>query len=275
MPSKTLAHAQQGTTTPLFTGAPRNKVSEGADVQFVDSKGEALKFVHQALFGKGRKAKDRIHWLFSPDKDERVSSLLHWIDLMSYNLGAYGLHRFLQSREKGALIANADYRPNHVRANSHQILWLIHFQSPNEPAFDWLTFDDLQLTKDKILQESVAFYDPAVTCIVFVFLPSKSGNSVAMWRRKISVGNNTRASRINEIRLAKAALRREKDYIVHVDEIPGGKLPEARAKAAGASKAALKPYDPYDPYDPYHHYSPYDTAVEKPRKRRWYEFFCM
>jgi hypothetical protein len=76
----------------------------------------------------------------------------------------------------------------------------------------------LQISKDKILQESVAFYDPAVTCVVFVFLPSKSGNSVAMWRRKISVGNNTRASRITEIHLAMAGLRREKDYVVHVDE---------------------------------------------------------
>ncbi|KAJ7774267.1 hypothetical protein DFH07DRAFT_733087 [Mycena maculata] len=203
MPSKTLAHAYQGTTTSLFTGAPRNKVSETANVQFIDSKGAALTFVHQALFGKTRMAKDRIHWMFSPNKDERVASLLSWIEIMSYNLGAYGLHRFLQSRERGALIANADYRPPN---------------SPNEPAFDWLTFDQLQATRDKTLQESVAFYDPAVTCIVFVFLPSKSGNSVAMWRRKINIGNNTRASRINEIHLAMAGLRREKDYVVHVDE---------------------------------------------------------
>lgn len=220
MPSKTLAHAQQGMTTPLFTGTPRNKVSEDADVDFIDSRGEALQFAHQALFGRARKAKDRIHWMFSPQKDERVASLLSWIEVMSHHVGAYGvglclypnpnsthaflqLHRFLQSREKGALIANADYRPS---------------QKPNEPAFDWLTFDQLQATRDKILQESVAFYDPAVICVVFVFLPSKSGNSVAMWRRKIPIGNNLRASRINEISIAMAGLRREKDYVVHVDE---------------------------------------------------------
>ncbi|KAJ7228913.1 hypothetical protein GGX14DRAFT_346343 [Mycena pura] len=204
MPSKTLAHAYQGTTTSLFTGTPRNKVSEGANVQFIDSRGAALATVQQALFGHAsRKAKDRIHWMFSPNKDERVASLLAWIEIMSNNLGAYGLHRFLQSRERGALLTNADFRPPN---------------SPNEPAFDWLTFDQLQASRDKILQESVAFYDPAVTCVVFVFLPSKSGNSVAMWRRKISIGSNTRASRITEIRLAVAGLRREKDYIVHVDE---------------------------------------------------------
>ncbi|KAK7061473.1 hypothetical protein R3P38DRAFT_2829714 [Favolaschia claudopus] len=203
MPSKTLAHAYNGTTTSLFTGTPRNKVSEDADVQFVDSRGAALIPVQQALFGKSRMAKDRIHWMFPPNKDERVSSLLAWIELMSYSLGAYGLHRFLQSRERGALFANADYRPQN---------------KPNEPAFDWLTFDQLQVTRDRVLQESVAFYDPAATAVVFVFLPSKSGNSVAMWRRRISIPNNTRTIRINEIRLAMAGLRREKDYVVHVDE---------------------------------------------------------
>ncbi|KAJ7276114.1 hypothetical protein B0H12DRAFT_1005091 [Mycena haematopus] len=203
MPSRTLAHAYKGTTTSLFSGAPRNKVSEGANVQFIDSKGMALQPVQQALFGRTRKAKDRIHWMFPPNKDERVASLLAWIEVMSYNLGAYGLHRFLQSRERGALFANADYRPPN---------------SPNEPAFDWLTFDQLQITRDRILQESVAFYDPSVTTLVFVFLPSKSGNSVAMWRRKIAVGNNARASRINDIHLAMVGLRREKDYVVHVDE---------------------------------------------------------
>ncbi|KAJ7047627.1 hypothetical protein C8F04DRAFT_15126 [Mycena alexandri] len=254
IPSKTLAHAQAGTTTSLFTGAPRNKVSETAN----------------ALFGKSRLAKDRIHWMFPPNKDERVSSLLAWIEIMSYNLGAYGLHRFLQSRERGALIANADYRPP---------------QSPNEPAFDWLTFDQLQATKDKVLQESVAFYDPAVICIVFVFLPSKSGNSVAMWRRKISVGNNTRATRMNEIYLAMAGLRREKEYIVHVDELPA-KLPAGKAAVPAASKKAGKSgaltkhdrYDNYDSYDDKYDYArayyPYETALEKkPKKRKWWHFF--
>ncbi|KAJ7781517.1 hypothetical protein B0H16DRAFT_1498669 [Mycena metata] len=272
IPSKTLAHAQAGTTTSLFTGAPRNKVSETANVNFIDSKGAALKPVHQALFGKSRLARDRIHWMFPPNKDERVSSLLAWIEIMSYNLGAYGLHRFLQSRERGALIANADYRPP---------------QSPNEPAFDWLTFDQLQASKDRTLQESVAFYDPAVICIVFVFLPSKSGNSVAMWRRKISVGSNTRATRMNEIYLAVAGLRREKEYIVHVDELPA-KPPEAgkaavpaTSKKAGKSGALTKAdkYDKYDSYDDKYdyaraYYPNYETALEKkPKKRKWWHFF--
>jgi len=69
---------------------------------------------------------------------------------------------------------------------------------------------------DKILQESVVCYDPAVQVIVFVFLPSKSGNSIAVWRRKIAVPNNVRLTFQDEIYVAKQGLK--KDYVVHVDE---------------------------------------------------------
>jgi hypothetical protein len=100
-------------------------------------------------------------------------------------------------------VANADYRPP---------------KSATEPAFDWLTFDQLQSTMDRTLQESVVFYDPAVQVIVFVFLPSKSGNSIAIWRRKINVPNNLRLTYQREITLALAGLREEKEYVVHVDE---------------------------------------------------------
>lgn len=96
---------------------------------------------------------------------------------------------------------NADYRPT---------------ESPNEPAFDWLTFEELQPTRDQILQESVAYYDPAVYVIVFVFLPSESGNSMAIWRRKIVVPNNVRLTFQPQIKQTLAALR--KKYVLHVDE---------------------------------------------------------
>lgn len=96
---------------------------------------------------------------------------------------------------------NADYRPE---------------KHSDEPAFDWLTFDQLQSTMDRVLQESVAFYDPYVHVIVFVFLPSKSGNSMAIWRRKIAVPNNLRLAYQAHIKQAMAALRKE--YILHVDE---------------------------------------------------------
>jgi len=150
-------------------------------------------------------AKDRFHWMFPPDKDERVASLLKWIDIqsVSYGLGSFGLHKFLQTRERGALVVNADYRPPN---------------SPGEPAFDWLTYPELQKTMDRTLQESVAFYDPFVLVVIFVFLPSKSGNSLAIWRRKIAIPNSVRLAYQAQITQAIAGLSR--DYVVHVDEIP-------------------------------------------------------
>lgn len=160
------------------------------------------------------------------------------------------VHKFIQSRERGAFLTNADFRmDNH----------------PNQPAFDWLTFDVLQRSMDRTLQESVAFYDPTVQVIVFVFLPSKSGNSVAMWRRKVNVPNNTRLILQHEINLAMAGLRKQKNYAVHVDEyvcgicfigsalIPGRRLP--------AEEGQLR-----------HRSLPGDDVTTK-NKRKWWQIF--
>lgn len=111
------------------------------------------------------------------------------------------LQKFLQTRERGALIVNAAYRPVH---------------SPNEPAFDWVTWNQIQRTMDRILQESVGYYNPAMHIIVFVVLPSPSGNSVAIWRRKLSIPNNIRLAYQAQITQAMASLRKE--YPVFVDE---------------------------------------------------------
>ncbi|KAF9055015.1 hypothetical protein BDZ89DRAFT_937597 [Hymenopellis radicata] len=203
MPSKTLTHAQKGTNVPLQFVDPHNKLNEYTNVKFVESGGEALQSVARAFFGKERKARERFRWSFSPDKDPRVSSVLDWIDAVSYSLGAFGLHKFLQSQERGALVVNAAYRAP---------------KNPNEPAFDWMTFDQSQKTKDKILQESIALYDPDRQIVVFVFLPSHTGNSVAIWRRKINIPNNIKLMLQAEIQTVLAGLRREEDYVVHVDE---------------------------------------------------------
>ena len=106
----------------------------------------------------------------------------------------------MQARERGALFVNASYTP-----------------ATGEPALDWLSYHDVVGTRDKLIQESIGFYDPARQVIVFTLLPSASGNSVAMWRRKVSVPTNLRLAWAREIELAKAALM--KDYLVYVDEL--------------------------------------------------------
>jgi hypothetical protein len=129
------------------------------------------------------------------------------------------LKKFLQTGERGALFVNADFRPH---------------QSPEEPAFDWLPLDHLKDTLDKILQESVAFYDPATQVIVFVFLLSKTGNSMAIWRRKIPVAEGFRAMYAETIDETIANL--PADYPVYVDELPSKTKPTKQRRVLSKRK---------------------------------------
>lgn len=85
VPSKTLVQAQQQqgiATTPL------NLTS---NVRFVESRGAAFAFVSNAFFGNSRFARERIHWMFPANKDERVANMLAWVQKMSFNLATFGV----------------------------------------------------------------------------------------------------------------------------------------------------------------------------------------
>lgn len=87
MPSKAYALATQGLVPPT-----RRFKTEGygADARFIESR-EALEPAMRALYSSERLARNRIHWLFDPQKDERVSSLLDWIQKMQYGLANLGV----------------------------------------------------------------------------------------------------------------------------------------------------------------------------------------
>jgi hypothetical protein len=125
-----------------------------------------------------------------------------WLQSSAISHGAhlFQLQYFLDTHNRGALFVNADY---------------ISPQSPHEPTFDWMTIDQLKDTLDKILQESVALYDPAKQVIVFIFLLSKSGNSMAIWRRKIPVPEMLQTAYRNDIADVKAEL--QPNYPVYVE----------------------------------------------------------
>lgn len=93
--SKTLSYAYSGTTPSTESEPGRAAMQRIRDVQFIESRGEALKSVQHAFYGKQRKAADRFHWLFSPEKDERVSSLLTWINSMSFGIASFGVSQFI------------------------------------------------------------------------------------------------------------------------------------------------------------------------------------
>ena len=62
----------------------------------------------------------------------------------------------------------------------------------------------------------MTLYDPAYQVIVFVFLLSPSGNSMAVWRRKLDVPDALRDTNMDDILAAKAGLKTT--YPVYVDE---------------------------------------------------------
>lgn len=120
-------------------------------------------------------------WSFDPTKEEKVSRLLDWIQATSHAVATFGvstillathkvfqnifeqLQKFLESGQRGAIIANAGYRS---------------YMNPQEPAFDWITWPFVVKTLDRTLQQSLAYYDPAAQVLVFVFLLSETGSSV-------------------------------------------------------------------------------------------------
>ena len=214
-PSRTLA-AAMGLPNPAHFASPYGKDPQAH--RFISSDGVALSKANKALYSKTRRAQDRLHWAYNPDNDERVKSALWWIHMMSEGVGGLGvsgrnvprscttlrfpqLQKFLETHGRGALFVNADYVPP---------------ESPHEPAFDWVTIDQLKDTLDKILQESVALYDPAKQVVVFIFLLSKSGNSMAIWRRKIPVPEILQTGYKDVIAGVKAEL--QPNYPVYVDE---------------------------------------------------------
>ncbi|EIN10852.1 hypothetical protein PUNSTDRAFT_119717, partial [Punctularia strigosozonata HHB-11173 SS5] len=201
--SRTMAMATGGEAIPGIARVAAPPENGDSSIHVVETSGAAMSPAQTALFGRDRAAKNRIYWGLSPHQNKRVSSLLAWVIAMEDKIAELGLHKFLTTRERGALFSNAEYTP----ASSYDM------------AFDWLTFPYLQFTRDKTLQESVLFYKPAEEVVVFVFLLSPSRNSMAVWRKKIAIPDDLRIRYSKEIQSATRSLRA--DYgPLHVDELP-------------------------------------------------------
>ncbi|EKM59051.1 uncharacterized protein PHACADRAFT_249227 [Phanerochaete carnosa HHB-10118-sp] len=201
--SRTMNIAAGRMATVFELSPPRQGLGENT---FVESRGAAFELARRAFNSRRRLARERIHWGFNPDKDDRVSSLLRWIQAMSNGLATVGVQRFLQTGQRGALFANADFQASVTPG------------APKQPAFDWLTLEQVRPTMDRILQESVVCYKPMSKVVVFVFLPSKSGNSMAVWRRKLPVPESVRMANKDALEYVISTLPEEK--IVYVDEMP-------------------------------------------------------
>lgn len=112
------------------------------------------------------------------------------------------LQKFFETRQRGALIANADFRDI---STGH-----------NQPTFDWITLDNVHDTLDKNLQKYVVSYKPASHVLVFVFLLSKTGNSLAIWRKKLTVPQEIFEA--NAEIIERALEMQERGPVVYIDE---------------------------------------------------------
>ncbi|KAG6878258.1 hypothetical protein C0993_010030 [Termitomyces sp. T159_Od127] len=202
----------------LRLGLPQGTINESGRQAFEP----ALK----AIFGKERLTRDRIHWMYAPDNEAQVTSILYWIQELERYLAFLGLLKFLETKERGALFVNVTFRL---------------MEHPDKPVFDWLGYKQVQKSRDRILQHSILAIDPAEQTVIFVYLLSRTGNSVAMWRRKLQVPKDIQQKHLQALKKVKAGLRPDKD-LIYVDELPpSDKRKEAKpAKSAGKSKQAIK-----------------------------------
>lgn len=92
-PSRTLSYAVSGSAASFLDGGARS--GPHTPVLIVESGGAALEPADRALYSRERPASQRIHWMFSPKKDERVSSLLDWIQAMGHALATLGVSNSL------------------------------------------------------------------------------------------------------------------------------------------------------------------------------------
>ncbi|KAG6880429.1 hypothetical protein C0992_000031 [Termitomyces sp. T32_za158] len=188
-----------------------------------ESSNEAFKPALRAIFGEERLARERIYWIYSPKNDPAVDSILYWIRPMEHYLAFFGLLKFLETKERGALFINVEFRLK---------------EYPDKPVFDWLGYKQVRKSADRILQQSILVTDPAEETVVFVYLLSRTGNSVAMWRRKLHVTKDIRQKYLKALKKVKAGLRPDED--IWDDELPPsdkGKQSKNTKKSMQATKA--------------------------------------
>lgn len=160
--AKNLVLVAEPNATVLDSGLPN--VTSNHIVRVVESGGLCMQEAQRALFGRHTPASQRIVWNRTADDDQNVKGLLEWIERTRWGLASLGLHKFLATQTRGALVFNV-----HGRLKS----------DPGTPAVDWMTWADARRTLDSQLQNYVGTYDPAAHVLIFVLRVSPTGDSVS------------------------------------------------------------------------------------------------
>lgn len=160
--AKNLVLASEANARVLDSGLPNTTSSH--IVRVAESNGECLKEAHRALYGRHLPVEDRIIWNRTAESDKGMKALLEWIDKVRWGLASLGLHKFVSTKSRGALVFNINGRLSN---------------SPETPAVDWMTFDDAQKTLDHQLQTYISTYDPTAHVLVYAFRVMPGGNNVS------------------------------------------------------------------------------------------------
>lgn len=90
-PSRTLLYAASSSATSILDGGSRG--GPHTSISVLSSQGVALEEAERALYSRQRPASQRIHWMFSPMKEEKVALLLDWIQAMNHGLATFGVSK--------------------------------------------------------------------------------------------------------------------------------------------------------------------------------------
>ncbi|KAB5588008.1 hypothetical protein CTheo_8550 [Ceratobasidium theobromae] len=151
---------------------PATQTRPAPRVRVIPSGGQALVPAQRAFIGTHRLAQERILWGLPLDRDPRVRHAITKIESIKDAIATFGVEQFVETRMRGAVICNVDYRPK---------------DHPNDLAFDWITYKDAQKTLEPTLQKAITRIDPATAVLVVIFLLSPSMNSLAIWRKSLTI----------------------------------------------------------------------------------------
>ncbi|KAG8886564.1 hypothetical protein FRB98_001212, partial [Tulasnella sp. 332] len=187
--AKNLVLVAEPNATVLDSGLPN--VTSNHIVRVVESAGLCMQEAQRALFGRHAPTSQRIAWRRTAEDDQNVKGLLEWIERTRWGLASLGLHKFLATQTKGALVFNV-----HGRLKT----------DPGTPAVDWMTWADARRTLDGQLQNYVGTYDPAAHVLIFVLRVSPTGDSLKIWGKKIGVPASLPVTYAKEIKAIKKKL---------------------------------------------------------------------
>ncbi|KAG8991073.1 hypothetical protein FRB90_001472, partial [Tulasnella sp. 427] len=201
--AKNLVLASEDNARVLDSGLPN--VTSSHIVRIAESNGKCLEEASAALFGRHAPPEERIVWNHTADRDKGMQNLLEWVDKVKWGLASLGLHKFMATKQRGALIFNVNGRLSN---------------DPKTPAVDWFTFADAQRTLDKQLQKYIGEYNPAEYVLVFTFRVMRGGQVMHMWGKKLAIPQTLPVTYATEIRDALKKVNKKRLEVLTEDPAP-------------------------------------------------------